>query len=410
MSPPQTFLFGVGFPCAQVVTLSGSANLLLGFLASLFSLILLGGCGSSGGSEPQPLPNGAIPVRVGYFPNVTHAQAVLGLSPERADYQKALGDEYQISSRIFNAGPSVIEALFGGELDIGFLGPSPIINGWLASRGTEFHVISGACSNGIVIVTNPRRSINSLEQLRGLRIATPQMGNTQDISARHFVVHQLGGTLREQGGDTTILPISNPEIEIAFEKDQIDVAWIPEPWASRLIESGRAKFLAEESSLWPDGRFALTAIIARKGFLEHQPEAVVRFLQAHIGLTEELQNNPLQFVEPLNKELKRLISRELPARVLEESLRRIDFSVEPDSNTMKTFYQKALDLNMTRRFRGLTLDNLVQDQWLRQAQQRRNPGSAEIKNPNPDPISDEAQTSSVSPKGSLTSPSQTNEP
>ncbi len=306
-------------------------------------------------------------VRIGYFPNITHAQAMLASSPERGDFQKAVGDSIKVETRTFNAGPSLMEAIFGDQVDIGYIGPSPIINGWVASKGTAFRVIAGSANNGIVIVGNKKLGITKIEQLKGARTATPQLGNTQDLSAKHYITTVLGSTLKERGGDTSVLPISNPDIEIALERGQIEAAWVPEPWGARLINSGLANLVAEEKDLWPNKRFTLTSVIVRQEFLEQQPETVARILDVHVSLTRELQANPSAFVEQLNRETKRLTAKELPTQVLIDSLSRIEFSLEAQPDSFAKFYGKGRDLKLVREITGLPLDNLVDESLLNAA-------------------------------------------
>ena len=211
-------------------------------------------------------------VRLGYFPNVTHAQAVIGV--QRGDFQKAIGPDVKLETSTYNAGPSVIEAVFAGHLDIAYVGPSPIINGFIQSKGEEVRVIAGAAFNGVLIVGNKQRNFTKLEDLKGKTIASPQLGNTQDISAKDFVVSYLKTELKDRGGDTEVTPISNPDIENLFAKNQLDAAWVPEPWGSRLISKGLANLIAEEKDLWPAKKFALTNVIVRKEFLDKHPDLV----------------------------------------------------------------------------------------------------------------------------------------
>jgi NitT/TauT family transport system substrate-binding protein len=310
-------------------------------------------------------------VRIGYFPNITHAQAVLAGSPDRGDFQKAVGDKIRVETSTFNAGPSLMEALFGGRVDIGYIGPSPIINGWVASRGRAFKVVAGSANNGIVIIGNKKLGITKIEQLKGARTATPQLGNTQDISAKHYITKVLGATLRERGGETSVLPISNPDIEIAFQKDQIEAAWVPEPWGARLINNGLATLIAEEKDLWPQKRFTLTSVIVRQEFLEQYPEVVAKILDVHVRLTRELQANPLAFADDLNKELKRLTGKELPPQVLADGLSRIEFSLDALPDSFARFYEKGRELKLVREIPGLTLEGLVDESLLRATIERQ---------------------------------------
>jgi NitT/TauT family transport system substrate-binding protein len=329
-------------------------------------------------------------VRIGYFPNVTHAQAVIGIA--RGDFQKAFGNNVKVEPTTFNAGPSVIEAIFAGHLDIAYVGPSPIINGFIKSKGDEVRVIAGAALNGVLVVGSKQRNITKLEDLRGKTIASPQMGNTQDISAKDFVVTHLKTDLKERGGDTDVTPISNPDIENLFAKNQLDAAWVPEPWGSRLVSKGYGVLITEEKDLWPSKQFALTNVIARREFLEKQPELVKKFLAAHVQLTSELQGNAAAFAVDLNKELKRLTGKDLPADVMQSSLKYTQFTTDPSAESFQAFFQKGKDLKLLK---GDTLDlnKLVDTRLLKDVQATAPTGNA-------------AQTSSTSAANAATTGAQ----
>jgi NitT/TauT family transport system substrate-binding protein len=283
-------------------------------------------------------------VRLGFFPNVTHAQALLGVG--RGDFDRAFAPDARVTSQTFNAGPAVIEALFGGGLDIAYVGPSPAINGFIRSKGEEVRVVAGAAANGVLIVANKKRGLNSLDDLRGKKIATPQLGNTQDISAKYYVVETLKSQLRERGGETDVVPVQNADIEILFEKDQLDAAWVPEPWASRLVHQGTGVILAEEKDLWPGKEFALTNVIVRREFLEHHPDLVKRFLKAHLTLTAELAADPARHADAINAELRRLTTKQLPAEVMRNALSHVKFTADPSKESLARFHEKGRALGL----------------------------------------------------------------
>lgn len=283
-------------------------------------------------------------VRLGYFPNVTHAPAMVGVANK--DFEKALGPDVELKVSTFNAGPSVIEAIFGNQLDIAYIGPSPTLNGFIKSKGAEVVVIAGAVENGTLIVGSVKRGITHLDQLKGARIATPQLGNTQDISAKHYVTSVLGSTLGEGDGDTHVIPMANPDIEILFEKNQLDAAWVPEPWASRMVDKGLVTVVAEEKDLWPAKRFTLTNVIARRKFVEEHPDLVTKFLRAHLAVTDQLIKDRQSFAAVINSETKRITGKELPPAVIEASLKHIEFNVEPSVDSFESFFKKGKELGL----------------------------------------------------------------
>ncbi|CAN5383916.1 aliphatic sulfonate ABC transporter substrate-binding protein [soil metagenome] len=314
------------------------AGMTLMVLLSLLT-IWLTACGATKAPSAEK-----VKVRLGYFPNVTHAPALIGI--QRGDFAKALGDGASLETLSFNAGPSVIEAMFGGNLDIAYVGPSPTLNGFLKSEGKEVVVIAGAVDNGVLIVGNKKRRITSMAQLKGAKIATPQIGNTQDISAKYYVMHDLKSEVGTGEGKTTVTAVPNPDIENLFLKDQLDAAWVPEPWGSRMIESGLVVKIEEEKNLWPSKRFTLTNVIVRREFLEKHPDLVKKFLRAHVAITKELQANRESFVETINKQIENVTHKTLPAEVIASSLRNCEFSTEPDAASFTEFFEKGKQLKL----------------------------------------------------------------
>src|SRR5438105_669671 len=222
-------------------------------LLSAGVLSFLGLRGRQQTSAPPP------EVRIGYFANLSHAQAVLGVSS--GEFERAIAPA-KLSTKVFNAGPSLIEALFAGEIDIGYVGPGPALNAHSKGRGQKIRVIAGAAANGVLIVARKDAGINSIQELAGKRVATPQMGNTQDISAKHYLMQEL-----KQKDLNNVLPIANTEQSTLMARKEIDAAWAPEPWGSRLIVEGHGKLLGQEKDLWPNKKFSLTLVVTTPDFL-----------------------------------------------------------------------------------------------------------------------------------------------
>jgi NitT/TauT family transport system substrate-binding protein len=285
---------------------------------------------SSGGSGQQ--------VRLGYFANVTHAQAVLGVSS--GDFKRAIAPA-ELKTKVFNAGPLLIEALFAGEIDIGYVGPGPALSAHAKSKGQAVRVIAGAAANGVLIVARNDSGIQKLDDLAGKRIATPQLGNTQDIAAKHYLLHQL-----KQKDTSNVLPIANAEQATLMSRKEIDAAWDPEPWASRLIVEGHAKLIGEEKDLWPNKQFTLTLVVTTPEFLAKHPDIVEKFLTAHIRQTHWLSAHPQNWVEPLDRALKDLTGKPLPPGVVSSSMKYTQFTDEPLAETLDTMNKWAFDLKL----------------------------------------------------------------
>jgi len=279
-------------------------------------------------------------VKLGFFANLTHAQAVLGMSD--GSLATALAPD-QVTSRIFNAGPSLIEALFAGEVHIGYIGPGPAINGYVKSRGDGLRVIAGGAANGVGIVARKGAGISSMKDLRGKRIATPQLGNTQDIAARHYLLKELG-----QETADNVVPVANSEQMALMERGDIDAAWAPEPWAARLVVESGGILIAEEKDLWEGGRFTLALIITTPEFLASRPEVVRKVLAVHKSWTKRLRENPDECAPLLGKALNELTGKSIPAEAFKQALARTQFTNEPLEETLSKFAEWSFELGFSK--------------------------------------------------------------
>jgi NitT/TauT family transport system substrate-binding protein len=277
-------------------------------------------------------------LRIGYFPNINHAQAVIGLG--NGDFQRALGDNVQVTTQIFNAGPSAIEALFANQIDVTYIGPSPTINGYVRSGGEALRVISGAASGGAVFVVRNDSGINSPQDLANKKFATPELGNTQDVALRNYLLDN-GYNTKDKGGNVEVLPVKNPDIVTLFLTKQIDGAWVPEPWGERLVREGGGKILVDERDLWPpEGKFVTTNIIVNPNYLENNPDVIKKLLEAHIDETNWINNNKAAAIGAFNVELQKLTGQTIAEDVLNASLSRIDFTYDP---VRLSLFQDAAD-------------------------------------------------------------------
>jgi NitT/TauT family transport system substrate-binding protein len=293
--------------------------------------------GRSAGGKPKPVSQ----VRLGYFANLSHAQAVLGVSS--GEFEKAVAPA-KFSTKVFNAGPSLIEAVFAGEIDIGYVGPGPALAANARSRGQGVRVIAGAAANGVVIVARKNSGIHTLADLAGRRIATPQHGNTQDIAARHYFSSVLA-----QKDLTNVLPIPNSEQSGMMDRGQIDAAWVPEPWGARLVADTGATILAEEKDLWPDQQFSLAVVITTPEFLRDHPDVVAKVLGVHHAWTQRLTTDPKTYLPQLGAALFAITGKKLPPGVLDSAITRVTFTDDPLEATFKTMGQWSYDLGFEQR-------------------------------------------------------------
>jgi NitT/TauT family transport system substrate-binding protein len=279
----------------------------------------------SGGTNMQTSEQKTL--RIGYFPNINHAQAVIGLG--RGDFQTALGDNVEVTTQIFNAGPSAIEALFANQIDVTYIGPGPAINGYVRSGGEALRIISGAASGGAVFVVRNDSGINSSQDLANKKFATPEPGNTQDIALRNYLLDNGLNTI-EKGGNVEVLTAKNADIVTLFLTKQIDGAWVPEPWGETLVKEGGGKIFVDERDLWPpEGKFVTAHIIAKPDYLQNNPDVIKKLLEAHINVTNWINSDKTAAIEAFNVELQKLTQKTIEEDVLNASLSRIDFTYDP---------------------------------------------------------------------------------
>ena len=279
-------------------------------------------------------------LRVGYFPNITHAQALVGRA--NGQFEKSLGAGVQVDWKAFNAGPSAIEALFANAIDLTYVGPNPTVAGYFRSQGAAVRVIAGAASGGASLVVRKDAGIQSASDFHGKKVATPQLGNTQDVALRSWM-RANGLKSREKGGDVQVIPISNPDQLTLFLKGQIDAAWAPEPWAARLVHEGGGRIFLDERDLWPDHQFVITNIIVSPKFLKEHPDVVKNFLRTHVELTEWINKNPAQAKQIMNQQLQKETGKALPAEVLDEAFSRMQVTYDPIHSSLLKSTQQAFD-------------------------------------------------------------------
>src|SRR5437870_2951571 len=269
---------------------------------------------SVGGSNEKKI------LRIGYFPNINHAQAVIGLG--NGDFQKALGDDVEVKTQIFNAGPSAIEALFANQIDVTYIGSNPAINGYVVSNGEGLRIISGAASGGAVFVVRNDAGINSVTDLANKKFASPQLGNTQDVALRKYLLDN-GYKTKEKGGNVEVLPVENADILTLMIKKDIQGAWVPEPWGARLVKEANGRIFLDERELWPNGEFVTAHIIARTDYLEKNPRIISKLLEAHIDETKWINENPDEAMRLFNVELQKLTGKTIPVNEFEEGFSRM---------------------------------------------------------------------------------------
>ena len=309
------------------------------------ALALTAGCATSGTrnlaavAAPVSSASGGTPaaeLRLGYFPNVTHATAVYG--DAAGTFADALGST-ELTTSQFTAGPAAVEALFAGALDAAYLGPNPSVNAFAKSSGEAVRIVAGATSGGASLVVRP--GIDGVEDLSGTRIATPQTGGTQDVALRHFLSEHGYDVALNGAGEVTVVAQDNPVTLAAFTAGEVDGAWVPEPWASRLVLEGGGHVLVDEADLWPGGRFVTTNLVVRADYLRAHPQTVKALIEGSVEANQQLSADPAAARQVVGNALAELTGKPLPPAVLERAFAGIESTDDPVASSLVTSAEHA---------------------------------------------------------------------
>jgi NitT/TauT family transport system substrate-binding protein len=277
-------------------------------------------------------------IRVAYFPNIGHVVPIVGI--ENGIFSKGLGNDTKIETKLFDSGPQVIESVFAKSIDIAYVGPGPTINGFLKSEKLAVKILAGAASGGASLVIHPNSQITSVEDFPSKRIAAPQIGNTQDVSLRHYLLEH-GLKPAEKGGSVVVFNIPNPDIYTLFVKGEIDAAWVPEPWATILVEELGGKRLFYEEELWPENQFASVLLIGSES---------VNWINSNSKESELIFN---QFLE-------KTFGQSLPEKIVSESLSNLEITSDAINESIYIFAERADELGYLGRD-GYDLEGIFYD-------------------------------------------------
>lgn len=280
---------------------------------------------------PGPSPEA---VTMGYFANVTHTPAIVGVT--EGFFQEELG-ETELRTLTFNAGTEAVEALFNEAIDMTFIGPNPAINGYAQSDGEALRIIAGTTSGGAALVVNG--AIQSVEDLAGKSLATPSLGNTQDVAARAWLAAQGFGVTLEGGGEVNVVPQPNAETLEAFRAGTVQAAWSPEPWATRLVLEGGGHVLVDEKDLWPDGQFVTTHLIVATAFLEEHPDVVDAVLRGLVRSMEFVNTDPAAAQAAVNTNIEAITGSAIAPETITGAWSNLEFTLDPIASSL----QKSAD-------------------------------------------------------------------
>jgi len=315
---------------------SSTLHRLLAVLAAISVLTFGSACGGRTNSADGP-PGPASTLRLGYFANVTHAAAIIGVN--RGLIAKELGAT-KLETQIFDAGPAAVEALFGGSLDAAYIGPNPAINAFARSDGKAIRIVAGATSGGAQLVV--RQGINSARDLRGATLASPELGNTQDVALRAWLSKQGLRNSVQGGGDVTITPTKNADTLQLIKSGKLDGAWVPEPWASRLVLEAGSKVLVNERDLWPGGQFVTTNLIVRTEFLERHPQTVEALLRGHVDAVQWANQNPAEAKAVVNDGINALTGKPLKPEVVDRAWQDLTVTEDPIAASLQRSAENAV--------------------------------------------------------------------
>ncbi len=303
--------------------------------ASIVGIILVSVIGISLNSSESTHEN---KIRIAYFPNIGHVIPIVGM--ENGVFEKNIGNQTKIETRVFDSGPQAIEALFANSVDLAYVGPGPAINGFLNSQNKGIKILAGAASGGASFIVHPNSEINSVSDFEGKKIAAPQIGNTQDVSLRNYL-SENGLKTAEKGGSVIVYNISNPDIYTLFVKGDIDGAWVAEPWATILETELGGKRLFHEEELWPDNEFASVLLIGNVKYVEKNPTIIENFLQSHYETVTWINENPIETRTVFNNFLDSHLGQSLSDDVVDIALSNILITSDPKLDSVFSFAEKA---------------------------------------------------------------------
>ena len=277
-------------------------------------------------------------IRIGYFPNIGHIIPIVGV--EKGFFQESIGEQAEIETKVFDSGPQAIESLFADSIDVAYVGPGPAINGFLNSENHNIRILAGAASGGASFVVHPDSEINTALDLAGKKIAAPQIGNTQDVSLRHYL-SENGLRPVERGGSVIIHNISNPDIYTLFAKGDIDGAWVAEPWATILEAELGGERLFHEEELWPNNEFASVLLIGNADYVEKNKKFIIPFLNSHHATAVWIGQHPTETRTIFNDFLNSYLGQPLPDDIVDVALSNLVITADPLPDSIHSFAKRA---------------------------------------------------------------------
>lgn len=276
-------------------------------------------------------------IRVGHFPNITHVQGLVAHHLSRTGkgwFEQRLGPDVKIEWYIYNAGPSAMEAILAGSIDLTYVGPSPALNVYTKSNGDEIRIVAAAAAGGAALVVQADSGLKQPSDFRGKIIATPQLGNTQDIACRAWLANG-GLKITQTGGDASIIPTPNPDQLALFKNKKLDAVWTVEPWVSRLERDAGGKVVVEQS------KDSITVLVSGVKFLKSKRDLAAKFVRAHRELTEWILAHPEEAKQMVKQELAAETKSDVSADLIAQAWKRIVLTNDPSLDEYKHFVADA---------------------------------------------------------------------
>lgn len=319
-----------------------------------FPVLLAAAAMALAGCKPAAQPSGAagekLVLRIGHFPNITHVQALVGNALSRQGkgwFEQRLGPDVSIQWYSYNAGPSATEGILAGTIDMTYVGPSPAINAYSRSGGQEIRIVAGAADGGSALVVQPDENLKVPADFRGKKIATPQLGNTQDIACRAWL--SAGGLkITQLGGDAEVIPTENPDQLSLFKLKKIDAAWTVEPWVSRLEMEAGGKAVVE------DRDSTITVLVSGAKFLAGHKEIVTKFVAAHRELTAWIQQHPAEAQKLVQDELNAETAGKIAPALIAHAWNRIILTNDVSREALDKFVANARSAGFLRQVPDLS--------------------------------------------------------
>lgn len=316
----------------------------------LLLMLIMGGCASKQSLAEE---TDSTKLRLGYFPNITHAPALVGI--DQGFFRQAMGN-VDLEVTVFHAGPELMEAMAAGELDMAYVGPGPALSGF--ARGIPVSIIAGVNEGGAVLVAAADADIAKVGDLAGKKVAIPQFGNTQDITLRHLM-WEYGLKDKAKGGNVTVIQAAPADVLTMFVRGQVDAALMPEPWGSVLEKKGGAKLILNWNEIWCNGQYPTTVLLVDKRYADHNPAVVQAFIKGHVQAIEFIANNQKESLQSISRQLKLLTNKELPDDVLQSAFNRSRATIAVKPSVLQEFADLSVEA-------GYLKDRVNAEQIIRQ--------------------------------------------